>query len=165
DLHGLELADASVADELGRVAELGRGTLLAADLEDPSAAVDGVAQHPPLGDGQRGRLLEVDVLAGLHGVDRDPHVPVVGGADHHRVDVLVREQLPVVGVPGDAVVGLAGLLRVRVVHQGLGVFRAPAVEVAHGHDPGRVELPDPRHVVAAGDAAGADRAHAYTAAQ
>ena len=51
---------------------------------------------------RRQRLLAVHVLARLAGVDRDQRVPVVGRGDDDRVDVLVVEQLAVVGV------GLAG---------------------------------------------------------
>ena len=68
----------------------------------------GVAEGTALGDRQRGRLLQVDVLAGLDRGDRDERVPVVGRADDDGVDVAVGEQLAVVGVAGDAVVGLAG---------------------------------------------------------
>ena len=77
--------------------------------------------------------------------------------DHDGVHVLVREQLLVVEVARDAVVGLAGLLGVVAVDEHLRVLHPPAVEVADGHDPRRVELPDARHVVAARDAPRADR--------
>lgn len=73
------------------VAELGRGALLASDLEDAPRPVDGVAEGPALGDGERRRLLQVDVLPGLHRRDRDERVPVVGGADDDRVHVRARE--------------------------------------------------------------------------
>ena len=114
--------------------------------------VDGVAERPALGDRERRRLLQVHVLARFDRGDRDERVPVVRRADHDGVHVLVREQLPVVEVARDAVVGLAGLLAVVAVDERLGVFHPPAVEVAHGDDPGRVVLPDARHVVAARDA-------------
>ena len=39
----------------------------------------------------RYRLLDVDVLAGLHRPDRGQRVPVVGGGDGDRVDLLVVE--------------------------------------------------------------------------
>ncbi len=157
--HRLELADAPVADELGRVAELGRGALLAADLEDAPGAVDRVAEGPALGDRERGRLLEVDVLAGLDGGDRGERVPVIRCADEDGVHVLVRQQLPVVGIGRDAIVGPARLLRVVAVHEDPRVLDPPAVEVADGHDPGGVVLPHARHVVRPRDAPGADRAH------
>ena len=88
--------------------------------------VDGVAHGAPLGDGQRRRLLQVDVLAVLHRGDRDQRVPVIRRADDDGVDVLVGEQLAVVGVAGDAVVRLAGFLGVEVVDQLLAVLHAVA---------------------------------------
>ncbi len=159
DRHRLQLPDPPVAHELRRVAELRRRALLAADLEDAPRPVDRVAEGPALGDREGGRLLQVDVLAGLDGRDRRKGVPVVRGADEDGVDVLAREQLPVVEVAPDAVEGLARLLRVVAVHEDLRVLHPPAVEVAHGHDLGVVVLPDPRHVVRPRDAAGADGAH------
>ena len=83
---------------------------------------------------------------------------MVRGADEDGVHVLARQQLLVVVVRLDAVVGLARLLRVVAVHEDLRVLDPPAVEVAHRDDPGGVVLPDARHVVGARDAAGADRA-------
>ena len=41
-------------------------------------------------DGVRDRLLDVDVLAGGHGVERDGLVPVIGRADHDGVDLRDR---------------------------------------------------------------------------
>ena len=118
----------------------------------------GVAQRPALRDGQRGRLLQVDVLAGTGRGNRDGRVPVVGRADDDRVDVAVGEQFAVVGVPGHAVVRLAAALRVLAVDQHLGVLDAAGVEIADGHDAGLRELPEARHVVTARDAADADGA-------
>ena len=50
DLHGLQLSDAPVADELGSVSKLRRRALLTADLKDPPRPVDGIAQRPALRD-------------------------------------------------------------------------------------------------------------------
>jgi hypothetical protein len=46
----------------------------------------------------RGRLLNVDVLAGLGGGDRDQRVRVVRRGDRNGVDVVPLEQLAEVGV-------------------------------------------------------------------
>ena len=72
--------------------------------------MDGVAERPPFGNRERRRLLEVDVLAGLDGVDGDDRVLVIGRADDDGVDVAVGQQLAIVAVSRHAVVGLAGLL-------------------------------------------------------
>ena len=94
------LADPAVADQLGGQAELAAhlGALLAAGLEDLAGRADGLDQGLGLGDGQRQRLLAVDVLAALQRLDGHQGVPVVGSGDGDGVDVLVFEQFAVVGV-------------------------------------------------------------------
>ena len=86
-------------------------------------------------------------------------VPVVGRADHDRVDVLARRAAPVVGVARDAVVGLAGLLRVVAVDERLA---RPSRAGGRGRTPRRSAPASyfqmPGHVVHARDAADADRA-------
>ena len=49
------------------------------------------------------RLLAIDRLAGLHGVDRHLGVPVVGNADQDGVDVFAAEDLAIVDVGLDLV--------------------------------------------------------------
>src|SRR5262249_40300534 len=91
----------------------------------------------------------VDVLAGLHGVNADLGVPVVGRADDDGVDVAAVEQLAVVL----AHVGLL-LADVPVVPGLLGVL---PVDVADGQDidePCRAPRA-PRRVAAGGEQAGA----------
>jgi hypothetical protein len=48
-------------------------------------------------------------------------VPVVRRADHDSVDVLVGEEVVVVGVCGHSVVGLAGLLAVLLLDEPLAI--------------------------------------------
>ena len=117
-----------------------------------------VAQRPPFGDGQRCRLLQVDVLAGLHGVNRQARMLVIGRTDDDGIDVAIGEQFAIVGIAGDAVIGLAGLLAVLAVEEELGFVDALAVEIARRHDARRLVLPDPRQIVPARDPAGADGA-------
>jgi hypothetical protein len=118
----------------------------------------GVAQGAPFGDGQRRRLLQVDVLPRFYGVNRNDRVPVIGRADDDGVDVLVRQQLAVVAIADHPVVRLPRLFRVLAVDQHLRVLDPPAVEIARRHDARRLMLPDAGKIVAAGDAPGADRA-------
>ena len=84
-----------------------------------------------LGDGQRQRLLAVDVLALAHGVDGDQGVPVVGRGDDDGVDVLAVEQLAEVLVGFDFTYrfleAVAGLLD--LVH---GPVAVAAIHVADG---------------------------------
>src|SRR5262249_53341523 len=69
-------------------------------------------------------LLAVDVLAGRQGVEGDLRVPVVGGGDQDRIDVLAVQHPAVVGVA----LGARG---------GLGAAEAAAVDVGdRGHADG-----------------------------
>src|SRR5581483_5189753 len=100
DLHALQVADTAVAHQLGRITELDGRTLLAADLEDASRGLHGIAQGATLRDGERGGLLQVHVFAGAHRVNADERVPVVRRADHDSVDIFVGQQLVIVGIAG-----------------------------------------------------------------
>ena len=57
----------------------------------------------PIGVEVDHRLLAVNVLAGLHGIHWRLLVPVVGGADDDRVNVLARQNLVVVARGEDVV--------------------------------------------------------------
>jgi len=69
-----------------------------ADLHDAPGLLDGPPHRVALGDRVAERLLDVDVLAGLAGVDQLPAVPVVGGADDDEIEVVVLQQAAVVVV-------------------------------------------------------------------
>ena len=45
------------------------------------------------------RLLQVDVLPGAHRQERRGRVPVIGGRDHERIDILVVERLAKIAQP------------------------------------------------------------------
>jgi hypothetical protein len=96
--HPLDLADASGAHERDGQEEdpVVIAALLGADLHDAARLLGDPAERLALVDRQRQRLLAVDVLARLHGVDADLGVPVVGRADDDGVDVLAVEELAVV---------------------------------------------------------------------
>src|ERR1019366_5009492 len=85
------------------------GALLHTDLAD---AVVGARrlydQRPLLGLEGKG-LLDIDVLAGVEGVDGDGDVPVVGNADEDDVQFFDLEQLAVVGEGAGVGCPLAGL--------------------------------------------------------
>ena len=98
-------------------------------------------------DGVAHRFLDVDVLAGLAGVDGDLGVPVIGRGHDHRVDILVFQQTLIVFVRlGARARGFGAELEILFVNVadrrsgGLGVF---------------LEIPRQR----AAPAAGADRAN------
>ena len=96
-LDGLDLADAAGADQLDRQAEHAAeiGSLLAAGLQDAAGVLDRLLDRQRLGDGQRQRLLAVDVLAGLEGLDGDLGMPVVGRGDEQAIERLVVDEVAV----------------------------------------------------------------------
>src|SRR5262249_15325604 len=75
----------------------------------------------------RDRVLDVHVLASLHGPDGGESVPVIGGRDGDRVDAFVFEDAAHIGLDLRT---FAGLLR----DGGSGGFGSPAVDVDHGGD-------------------------------
>ena len=81
---------------------------------------------------------------------------MVGGGDDDGVDVGVGEEVVVVGVSSDAVVGLAGFLRVEIVDELFALNDAVGGEIADSDDAGGVTLRMFGHVVAARDTAYAD---------
>ncbi len=117
------LADGAAADELGRFAGKRGRAALQPDLHHPVGAPRGVHHGPPFPHHEGQRLLDVDVLARLAGVDCLQRVPVVGGADGHRVEILEVEELPVV-------LELSGLTA-RFLG---GEVEVGLVQVAKGHD-------------------------------
>ena len=122
-LHEQQLAEAAPADELAGDAVHRHRALLAADLEDTVVAARGFDQRAALGDVEGERLLRVDILAGLAGVDRAENALMVGGGDDDAIDILQVEQRAVVLV--DAPVGLA---------LGDGLVGSLWVAIGDGHD-------------------------------
>jgi hypothetical protein len=102
-----------------------RGAALQAHLYHPAEAPRRAGHGASFAHHERQRLLHVHVLARLAGVDHLQRVPVIGGVDRHRVEVLQLEQLPVVlELPGLS----AHLLR--------GEIEVGLVQVAKRHDLG-----------------------------
>ena len=95
---------------------------LAAHLEDAAGALLGLDHLRALVQLLHHGLLAVDVLAGVHGVDGDLRVPVVGGADDHGVDVLARQHFAVIA-RGEEV----------IAPDFLGAGQAAVVDIGDGH--------------------------------
>jgi hypothetical protein len=93
--------------------------LCAGQVEALASDSDG-GHRAPLADRVHDRLLEIHVLARLHGEDGLRRVPRIVGGDDHRVYVLVLEQL--------AEVAVAARLR----RPGLGLVDALLPDVAQG---------------------------------
>src|SRR5581483_5507755 len=96
DLHMRYLPDLAVADIFGGDFGVGVGAALRADLDHAPVFVGGVYHRLAFLDGLAGRLLAVDILAGLAGVDGHDGVPVVGRADGDGVYILTVEDVAVI---------------------------------------------------------------------
>ena len=143
-----DLADAPGLDRFVCLPVAVTAGAVGADLQDLLVTPHGIAQLQGLLDRVRHRLLDVNMLAGCHGVDRNLSVPVVGGGDEHGVDVIAFEQLAVVHVA----VALANVLSAR---------DAALVDIADGQhlDIVLVAALDQAADVAGAHAADADHAH------
>ena len=95
-VHFVNLAEHAGLDNLEPLEELRHAALLHADLNDPLAFVLSADDGCSLGYFVRERFLDIDVLAGLAGVDRHRDMPVIGRSDEHGVDVAAFENLVVV---------------------------------------------------------------------
>ena len=136
-----DLADPPALDQLARLLDMRHAPLLHADLDDLLVPILGLDDRRALGRVVRQRLLDVDVLAGVAGVDRHRHVPVVGAADQDGVDVLAVEELAI--VLGRDRLGIGELL---------GVVEVGVVDVADGRDPDAGNLGQRLHQVLAAPA-------------
>src|SRR5438876_62966 len=76
-----------------------RATLRADDI-NLAGALDGVVNLKRFSQIPRHRLLAIDVLAGLQGVDRHLGMPVIDGGNQHGVDIFSVEQLAVIAIRG-----------------------------------------------------------------
>ena len=94
----LDLSEPPAADELACFAKVALGPLLAPRLKDAAVTSRGVDHRPALPHGERKRLLAIDILPRLAGLDRCDRMPVVRYRDDHGVDVFAVEQFPVVVV-------------------------------------------------------------------
>src|SRR5207245_8037236 len=93
-----DLADAAGLDRGVGLPEAVVAGALRADLQDLLRAPDAVAQLDGLLDGVRHRLLDIDVLARLQGVDRDLRVPMVRRGDEDRINIVSVDDLAIVEV-------------------------------------------------------------------
>ena len=99
-LHLPDSPQSARLHDLGRFAVSLQAVLLGADLHDAVVLLGGPDHRAAFADGGGQRLFDVDVLAGLTGVDRGQGLPVAVGGHHYRVDILVIQQLAIVAVSG-----------------------------------------------------------------
>src|SRR5207253_4913295 len=136
--HGGDLADGAGRDQVLRLLVQHRADALAADLENALRLLRCRDDFRPVLVYVDHGLLEIDVFAGVHGVDGRLLVPVVGRGDQDRVDVRAGQNLPVVARGEDVVapellrVGQAPVVTVRNRHQlhARRLDRSPGVALA-----------------------------------
>jgi len=157
DLDGGDLAEAPVAHQLAGAVKLRRGALLRAEQKDAPVPADRVAEEPPLGDGQRGGLLHVHVLARERRFHGGLAVPVVGRRDGHRVDVLAGKQLVIVLVQPQCDRGT--LVGVMLIQIRFAQRHPPRVQIGNRDNPHAAACQDSRHVHAFGDPPETDLSH------
>ncbi len=92
--HFRDLAEAAVANEFTAGEVLPLRTLLAADLEDAVVFARRLHDQSPLANGERHRLLGVNILSRLAGHDADVQPPMLRRRRDNGVHVLAFEQLP-----------------------------------------------------------------------
>src|SRR5215510_1661549 len=125
--HGGDLADAAATNELDGLAAVIRRTPLQADLHYALIPLSRLDHPAAFGDHERKRLLDINILARLTGVNHLQRVPVVGRGDDHRVHVFHLQQLPIVLELSRAAADLLrGKIHVRLMNvaygDGLGVL-------------------------------------------
>lgn len=112
--------------------ESARGAALGPALDDAVVFEGGGGELASFPDGVGDWLFDVDVFPRLRGPDGGEGVPVVGGGNHHGVDVLVVEKA------ADVVVGRDGLSCVVWIlfEHGFAVCDAFCIDVAECHQAG-----------------------------
>ena len=109
------------------------GTLLHADLADAVVFTGGFDDKRPFVDGAGERLFDVDVAAGVEGVDRDVLMPVVGRGNEDGIEVFGVEQAAVVGEGRGFGRVLFGTVEFGAIHvaEGLDADGLVALELSH----------------------------------
>ena len=102
----IDVADRAGMDQLDRFAEAAPPAALRAARGDALVLARGLHELRAFPDIVGDGLFDIDILAGLHRPDRGQSVPVIGGRDRDRVDVLVLEDAPHVGFDLRALAGL-----------------------------------------------------------
>ena len=127
-LDGKKFTEQAITDEFTGQTELMHGTLLGAELKDPTGPVNHRAEDLILLHAARHRFFHVHVFAVFHRCDGNRHVPVIRRSDKDRVDVLPLEELAKV------MIGPAIVIVVMAVDQVFGFLALVAVDVADCED-------------------------------
>src|SRR5688572_22639704 len=98
DVNSLHRSNRPCLEQLDHAAIIFRRVNLSAHLRGLLRPPRGIHHPPAFIHRMRQRLLTIDMLTKLKRRDRRMRVHVIWRADHHRVDVLLLEHLPPVGV-------------------------------------------------------------------
>ena len=93
---GCDLPDPAAAQELHRLLHDGARTAHQSYLSHPPVAARCFHDLAPFSNHQGKRLLDVDILSGVAGLNTLQRMPVVRRADHHRIDVLQFKQAAII---------------------------------------------------------------------
>jgi hypothetical protein len=88
-----EVADGALRDQLFRFRAQDRADALRADLDDAAGGFARFDHLQTVGRGVRHGLFAVDIFSGVHRVDHDLFVPVVGNCGDQAIDFFVVEQI------------------------------------------------------------------------
>jgi hypothetical protein len=126
----LELADATIADEFARESKIAVAALLTANLNDALFVPHRFHKTLAFVDGQRERLLGINIFAGLHREQVYEGMPVIGRTGDDRVDIVPLHQFSKILVLFGHFAALGELLG-RDLSMGV-------VHIAHGNDVAKI---------------------------
>ena len=157
---GLDLPDPAVVDQFGHPVEIRLRAEFAVHAKHPARLANGPDQPLALGNRPRDGLFQRDVLARLRRLDRQRHVPMVGRADHHRVDVFAAQHFAIVAVRLAAAVRAGGHLRgIMLLDRAVDLLQTPRIDVANRDHLDVGHLGELRPVLEEQLPAGADQSH------
>ena len=116
--HEGDIADLARLDHARRLGDVRRRPVLGARVENPFRAPGGLHHGAPFPNGERERLLHVNVLACFEAQHRGNGVPVIGSGHHHGIHFLDLEHPAKVAQRFRAAAGqiFRSALRVGIVH-------------------------------------------------
>ena len=145
-----------MANELADLANSRNRAVLSAGLKDSAPAAHGLDDAPALVNVERNGLFAIDIFARFDGIDAHEGMPVIGRGDHDGVDVIARQQFPVIIVSGASLA--PPVAAVNGVHLPLALLAARPIDVANREKLHRRVVHEPAQMPAA-HRAPADQPH------
>ena len=94
----MDLSQLSLLDDLHRPLEMRAGPLLQAHLDYAVVFSCSFNHQPPFANAIRNGFLDIDVSAGVAGVNASQRAPVVRGCNNDNVDIFVFQKLAIIFV-------------------------------------------------------------------